>query len=122
MAITWTTLSVNPQKKEKVEVAQILAAVTTAANGEWFNSSDTERIVIDVQGIAGGATVTITGSNEATIPAATDHERTIGSAVSADGFVALEAHQIPRWMKIRKSATGSGAVDVFVRRVRNVEF
>ena len=79
-------------------------------NGAWVELQD-HRLNVSIwfDGIAGGASLSIRGSNATAKPAATEHGDAIGAAVDADGFVAVNI--VPRWIKVYKAAaTGSGTV------------
>lgn len=100
-----------PGGKMIVSMYHPFAAEVATSDGVWVDARDWESLLAHVT-IATTATVIINGSNASTIPDDTAHGITLATALTATGIFTLEAHNIPRWVKIRISSWGSGNVDV----------
>lgn len=114
---TWTAYWSDPKTGLIEEQSAVIDAAGAAADGEWFSAAGIEEMNIEVT-ISNTATVSIDGSNAATVPANSTDGFAIVSDVTATGTTTLEKKQIPRWMKIHVHAWTSGTVDVDVVRRR----
>jgi len=80
---------------------------TGTGNGVWVDTGVYRMDgVLEVNGIAGGTVLTISGSNDDTIPANSAHGTSLGT-ISADSVQSLA---VCRFMKARVSTLGTGTV------------
>lgn len=120
MAVDMTETKVGLSHGKKItSMFYPYSAQGATDNGDWVDAKDWESIFADVT-IATTATVSINGSNASTEPANTTHGFTLATALTATGEFKLEAHQIPRWVKIYVSSWTAGDVDVNMKVVRFV--
>ncbi len=109
MAITYY------DEKNRLNVYALQAATGTG-DGEWVETGALRTASIHVEGIT-TATVTITGSNELTMPLNTAHGVEFSaSPLTADGLIEL---QVPtKYMKVRVTAYTSGTINAYIYGVR----
>ena len=122
-------VSLNNVGSRVEETAPLYTDYATAAteDGEWINMSGVEQVSYIVNGIT-TATVSFSGWNGATAPAASEHGESIyGIATSAgtpvatltaDGVIAFKQSSIFRFMKARVSAATTLTLDVDMKRIR----
>lgn len=91
--------------------ATLLNGVTATGNGEWFDVAGFHPCSFQISGIT-VATVQFRGSNAPTKPADASDEFKLGSDVTADALVALDAPV--RWIKAKVSAYTSGTIFVYM--------
>lgn len=91
--------------------ATLLNAVTATGDGEWMNIEGFHPLSFHVKGIT-TASVQIRGSNAPTKPANASDELQLGSTVTADALVSLDAPV--KWIKAKVSAYTSGTISVYM--------
>lgn len=91
--------------------AILLNAVTATGNGEWINIEGFHPLSFQISGIT-TASVQFRGSNNPTKPADASDEFQLGSTVTADALVALDAPV--KWLKAKVSAYTSGTISVYM--------
>ena len=115
MAITWTAVWSDPRTGEVEERATLYTAQGSADNGEWFSGDGIESMMIEAT--ITSATMSVDGSNAATVPSDATDGLPIVADVTSSGYTSLEQHQIPKWIKIHAEAvTTSLTVEVKRRR------
>lgn len=86
-------------------------------DGEWFDAKGAKGLSVSVGGASPSGTVTVSGSNAATIPADSSDESTVASATDGTS-ISIDEHQMCRWMKVHLSAFTGGTftVDLNLKR------
>ncbi len=107
----WTALA----GADQLWYASLYSAQGATDDGVWFDTRGAHALCVEVNGIT-TATVRLSGSNDSTIPSDANDETT-HTDITADGFIKLDRHEIPRWVKIHVHAWTSGSIDVDVKMI-----
>ena len=77
-------------------------AQATADDGEWLSTAGWQSLFLIVD-LGASDVITVGGSNASTIPANSSDGIAIASTITADGVLALERHQLPKYIKVHAS-------------------
>lgn len=102
---------INRVNGNTIMKATLVDGATATGNGEWIDARGLKSYNIHTAGIT-SATVKISGSNDATLPANTEHDIQLGSDITADGM--KEFTTPVKWIKARVSTYVSGTITVII--------
>lgn len=103
-----------------VEMSRVLYSGASAADdGEWMNTSGWISVEIIFDEVS-DSVLSIGGSNAATAPANSADGTDIATALTADGTITLQQHQIPRFIKPHLSTVNSGTANATMKVVKYV--
>lgn len=80
---------------------------TTAADGVWMDASGWESLNVTYVIHSSTGTLKVDGAGTATVPANSTDGVGLATDLTASGFVALQAHQLPKWVKVHPHAVGA---------------
>lgn len=89
----------------------LLNAVVAAGDGEWIKVLGLTPMTVDIAGIT-SATIQVRGSDQPTVPANGDHQRQLGSNITSDQIVTIDAPV--KWLKVMVSAWVSGTISAYL--------
>lgn len=96
------------------QVIPLYTDQTGADNGNWINMTGVQRAVIFVNGITTG-TFDLRAWNGATEPLATEHGEQLKAPLTGNGKWAVDAFEIPCFMKVYPSVVTSISSDVTMK-------
>src|SRR5262245_30364260 len=80
-------------------------------NGQWVDTREYDLGCVVIQGLATTATAEVDGSNDATIPANSNHGAPIAAKTGAAAVAYVSIPACPRWIKCRIVDAGTGTVN-----------
>ncbi len=101
-----------------IEQSRVLYSAASAADdGEWMDTSGWQSVQIIFDEVS-DSVFSVGGSNAATAPANSADGTDIVTALTADGVITLQQHQIPRFIKPHLSTVNSGTANATMKVTR----
>ncbi|RJQ39511.1 MAG: hypothetical protein C4555_03120 [Dehalococcoidia bacterium] len=80
---------------------------TTAADGVWMDATGWEALNVTYVIHSSTGTLKVDGAGTATVPANSTDGVGLASDLTASGYVSLQRHQLPKWVKVHPHAVGA---------------
>jgi hypothetical protein len=112
-------ISASPGGPIIEELYHIYSAEASADDGVWQNTLGWISVQI-VADVGASDVISIGGSNADVAPANSADGITLSANITADGVLALEAHQLSKWIKFHASTVTNAiaSLDIRVRKYK----